>query len=178
MRRLSDNSARIRTSFIGCILRLSSKTQGIGTSFIYMIIYTHYIYIYYIGMYIYIHIQIFLYSYTYMRRHIHPLMHTYVYMSIYVFMFLFWLWCIGSSWFALHTSAAHGMHGDAIASTAPGASATTSWSGTHVCISWEEIYYTQGRSAWSSRAHVHHGWYVSQGVGRLCGECRPSGHRQ
>ena len=49
---------------------------------------------------------------------------------------------------------------------------------TQVCISYEEIDDTQCRSAWPSRAHVQHGWYVSPGVGRLCGECRPSSHRQ
>ena len=131
-----------------------------------------YIYIYTDIPNLFIFIYIPAKTYTSPHAHIRICVHVYVYVFVSVVMYRKLVS------FASHTSVAHGMHGDAITSTAPGASATTSWSGTHVCISWEEIDYTQGRSAWSLRVHVHHGWYVSQGVGRLCGECRPSGHRQ
>ena len=144
MRRLSDNSARIRTSFIGGILRLSGKTQGIGTSFIHMSVYTQYIYICtYIGMYVYIYIythilQVCLYSCTCKR-------------------------CLDAS-----SGVCTWRKGERSSST----------DRTQVCISYEEIDDTQCRIAWPSRALVQHGWYVSPGVGRLCGECRPSSHRQ
>ena len=100
-----------------------------------MIIYSQYIYIYYIDMYIYIHIPnlsifIYIYAKTYTSPHAH--IRIYVHICFYVFVLVV---MDRTFFFALHTSAAHGMHGDAITSTAPGASATTSWPRTHVCIS-------------------------------------------
>ena len=101
-----------------------------------MSIYTQYIYTYtYINMYIYIHISIlfiFIYisakTYTSPHAHIRIYVHVYVHVFVSVVMYRTLVFCVAHP-------VAHGMHGDATASTAPGASATTSWSGTHVCIS-------------------------------------------
>ena len=77
MRRLSNKSARIRTSFSGAILRLSSKTQGIGTSFIYMSIYTQYIYIC-IYLHVHTHVRTYIYIFKSCYFHIHICEDTYV----------------------------------------------------------------------------------------------------
>ena len=86
-------------------------------------------------MYIYIHISIlfiFIYisakTYTSPHAHIRIYVHVYVHVFVSVVMYRKLVFCVAHP-------VAHGMHGDATASTARGASATTSWSGTHVCIS-------------------------------------------
>ena len=87
-------------------------------------------------MYIYIHISnLFIFIYIYAKTYTSPHAHIRIYVHIYVYAFVSVVMYRKLVFFASHTSVAHGMHGDAIASTAPGASATTSWSGTHVCIS-------------------------------------------
>ena len=66
-------------------------------------------------------------THTSPRAHIRICVNIYVYVFVSVVMYRKLVFCVAHP-------VAHGMHGDAIASTAPGASAMTSWSGTHVCI--------------------------------------------
>ena len=90
MRRLSNKSTRIRTSFSGAILRLSCETQRIGTSFIYVNIYIHNISIY-----------IWTCTLTYADRHTCICIYIHISLSIYIYI------CFTS---CSSTSACLGMH--------------------------------------------------------------------
>ena len=78
--------------------------------------------------------SLFIFIYISAKTHTSPPAHIRIYVNIDVYVFVSVV-MYRKLVFCVAHPVAHGMHGDAIASTAPGASATTSWSGTHVCVS-------------------------------------------